>query len=108
MSRPSVLAVLRLITSSYLVGACTGKSAVFSPNEISQTPPYPPANNVFDALIVHDAEIPHRLAHASQSRPARAILRSEAFLNAPGQVRTPAGPLDANVQGRVPLGARVR
>ena len=28
---PSALAVLRLITSSYLVGACTGKSAGFSP-----------------------------------------------------------------------------
>ena len=28
-SRPSALAVLRLITSSYLVGACTGKSAGF-------------------------------------------------------------------------------
>jgi hypothetical protein len=26
-SRPSALAVLRLITSSYLVGACTGRSA---------------------------------------------------------------------------------
>jgi hypothetical protein len=25
--RPSALAVLRLITSSYLVGACTGRSA---------------------------------------------------------------------------------
>ena len=32
MSRPSALAVLRLITSSYLVGACTGKSAGFSPS----------------------------------------------------------------------------
>jgi len=30
-SRPSVLAVLRLITSSYLVGACTGRSLGFSP-----------------------------------------------------------------------------
>src|SRR5215510_13085224 len=30
-SRPSALAVLRLITSSYLVGACTGKSAGFLP-----------------------------------------------------------------------------
>src|SRR5499427_6744212 len=29
--RPSALAVLRLITSSYLVGACTGRSAGFSP-----------------------------------------------------------------------------
>src|SRR5262249_58990107 len=29
ISRPSALAVLRLITSSYLVGACTGKSAGF-------------------------------------------------------------------------------
>jgi hypothetical protein len=28
---PSVLAVLRLITSSYLVAACTGKLAGFSP-----------------------------------------------------------------------------
>ena len=31
-----------------IVRACTGKSAGFSPNEMSQTPPYPPANNVFD------------------------------------------------------------
>jgi len=30
-SMPSVFAVLRLITSSYLVGACTGRSAGFSP-----------------------------------------------------------------------------
>src|SRR5262245_3548558 len=30
-SRPSALAVLRLIASSYLVGACTGRSAGFSP-----------------------------------------------------------------------------
>src|SRR5215475_8337089 len=30
-SRPSARAVLRLITSSYLVGACTGKSPGFSP-----------------------------------------------------------------------------
>src|SRR5262245_2526778 len=30
-SRPSALAALRLITSSYLVGACTGRSAGFSP-----------------------------------------------------------------------------
>src|SRR5437763_15642629 len=29
-SRPSALAVLRLITSSYLVGVCTGRSAGFS------------------------------------------------------------------------------
>src|SRR5262245_65251968 len=30
-SMPSALALLRLITSSYLVGACTGRSAGFSP-----------------------------------------------------------------------------
>jgi hypothetical protein len=29
--RPSAFAVLKLITSSYLVGACTGRSAGFSP-----------------------------------------------------------------------------
>ena len=31
ISRPSALAVLRLMTNSYLVGACTGRSAGFSP-----------------------------------------------------------------------------
>ena len=31
MVRPRALAVLRLITVSYLVGACTGRSAGFSP-----------------------------------------------------------------------------
>jgi hypothetical protein len=36
-SRLSALAVLRLITSSYLVGACTGKSAGFSPLRMRST-----------------------------------------------------------------------
>ena len=36
-SRPSALAVLRLMTSSYLVGACTGRSAGFSPFRMRST-----------------------------------------------------------------------
>ena len=36
-SRPSAFAVLRLITSSYLVGACTGKSAGLSPLRMRST-----------------------------------------------------------------------
>src|SRR5262245_65199567 len=36
-SRPSALAVLRLITSLYLVGACTGRSAGFSPLRMRST-----------------------------------------------------------------------
>src|SRR5262245_12981956 len=35
--RPSALAVLRLITSSYLVGACTGRLAGFSPLRMRST-----------------------------------------------------------------------
>jgi hypothetical protein len=35
--RPSVLAVLRLITSSYFTGACTGRSAGFSPLRMRST-----------------------------------------------------------------------
>src|SRR6476619_188766 len=35
--RPSALAVLRLMTSSYLVGACTGRSAGLSPLSIRST-----------------------------------------------------------------------
>src|SRR5215813_13091409 len=35
--RPSAFAVFRLITSSYLVGACTGRSAGFSPLRIRST-----------------------------------------------------------------------
>src|SRR5262249_39623228 len=35
--RSSVLAVLRLITSSYLVGACTGRSAGFAPLRMRST-----------------------------------------------------------------------
>ena len=38
-SRPSAFAVLRLITSSYLVGACTGRSAGFSPLRMRSTYP---------------------------------------------------------------------
>src|SRR5262245_366126 len=37
MLRPMVLAVFMLITSSYLVGACTGRSAGFSPLRIRST-----------------------------------------------------------------------
>src|SRR5262249_44055587 len=36
-SRASALAVLRLMTSSYLVGACTGRSAGFSPRRMRST-----------------------------------------------------------------------
>jgi hypothetical protein len=36
-SRPSALAVLRLIASSYLVGACTGRSEGFSPLRMRST-----------------------------------------------------------------------
>src|SRR5262249_43556379 len=36
-SRPSDFAVLRLMTSSYLVGACTGRSAGFSPRRMRST-----------------------------------------------------------------------
>src|SRR5262249_41957442 len=35
--RPSVLAVLRLIASSYLIGACTGRSAGVSPLRMRST-----------------------------------------------------------------------
>src|SRR5262249_52934479 len=37
ISRPSALAVFRLITSSYLVGYCTGKSAGLSPLRMRST-----------------------------------------------------------------------
>ena len=37
--RPSAWAVLRLIASSYLVGACTGRSAGFSPLRTRSTYP---------------------------------------------------------------------
>ena len=36
-SRPSALEVLRLIAISYLVGACTGRSAGFSPLRMRST-----------------------------------------------------------------------
>ena len=36
-SRPSALALFKLMTSSYLVGACTGKSAGFSPLRMRST-----------------------------------------------------------------------
>ena len=35
--RPSAFAVLRLITSSYFVGACTGRSLAFSPLRMRST-----------------------------------------------------------------------
>src|SRR5262249_24096181 len=37
ISRPSALAVLRLIASSYRIGACTGRSAGFSPLRMRST-----------------------------------------------------------------------
>ena len=41
-SRPSALAVFMLITNSYLVGACTGSSAGFSPFRMRSTYPAAP------------------------------------------------------------------
>src|SRR5262249_20460974 len=46
-SMPSCLAVLALITSSYLVGACTGRSAGFSPLRMRST--YPAARRYWSA-----------------------------------------------------------
>src|SRR5207245_10262225 len=46
--RPSAFAGLRLITSSYLVGACTGRSAGFSPLRIRST--YPAARRYWSIL----------------------------------------------------------
>src|SRR5262245_16837957 len=37
IARPSALAALRLITNSFLVGACTGRSAGFSPLRMRST-----------------------------------------------------------------------
>src|SRR5262245_10382481 len=48
-SRPSAFAVLRLITSSYLVAACTGKSAGFSPLSMRST--YAAANRYCSTLL---------------------------------------------------------
>jgi hypothetical protein len=43
--RPSALAVLRLITSSYLVGACTGRSDTFAPFRMRALYPNRPLAN---------------------------------------------------------------
>jgi hypothetical protein len=43
MVRPSVLALLRLIKSSYLTGACTGKSPRCSPLKMRSIPEHSPA-----------------------------------------------------------------
>ena len=40
-SRPSAFAVLRLMTSSYLVGYCTGRSAGLAPRSMRSTYPAP-------------------------------------------------------------------
>src|SRR6185436_7008210 len=48
--RPSALAVLRLITRSYLVGACTGRSAGFSPLRMRST--YPDARRYWSTRSV--------------------------------------------------------
>jgi hypothetical protein len=39
ISRPGVLAILRLITNSYLVGACTGSSLGFAPLRMRKSLP---------------------------------------------------------------------
>ena len=46
-SRLSALAVFRLMTSSYLVGACTGRSAGFSPRRMRST--YPAARRYWSS-----------------------------------------------------------
>src|SRR5262245_14446497 len=48
-SRPSTLAVLTLIASSYFVGACTGRLAGFSPLRIRST--YPAARRYWSTTL---------------------------------------------------------
>src|SRR5215471_3136347 len=50
MVRPSALAVLRLITVSYLVGACTGRSAGFSPLSLTLADSGGVSESIFHAL----------------------------------------------------------
>jgi hypothetical protein len=56
---PSALAILRLITRSYLVGACTGRSAGFSPLRMRST--YPVARRqrreVLGALVTEVTQL---------------------------------------------------
>jgi hypothetical protein len=65
-SRPSAFAVLRLSTRSYLVGACTGKSAGFSPLRIGDVPE-------LDIEFIDSTEVPVGLGEPATTVVAPAI-----------------------------------
>jgi hypothetical protein len=84
-SRPIAFAVFRLMTSSYLVAACTGSSAGFSPFSIRST--YPAANRNCSTLLEHTfrhATVVTLLAGLSENDRKREV---EAFIRDQGRRR---------------------
>src|SRR5262249_21838637 len=80
-SRPRAFAVLRLITSSYFVGTCTGRSAAFSPLRMRST--YPGGRRYWSIQLAPYGTRPPAAAKwrsaytaGSLCRAARAIIRS--------------------------------
>src|SRR5262249_29232612 len=70
-SRPSAFAVFRLITSSYFVGACTGRSAGFSTLRMRSI--FPPARR--SAVAVLQSSLPaERISNRGGSDQAEARL----------------------------------
>src|SRR5215471_14882435 len=69
-SRPSSLAVLRLITNLYLVGAWTGRSAGFSPLRMRSTYPAAPRNCSTTSYPYESGRCCQRMAGRAQNRVA--------------------------------------
>src|SRR5262249_51862083 len=63
--RPSAFAVLRLITSSYLVGACTGRSAGFAPLR---------RRSIYSAALVYWSITSNPIGHQTTTRRKVTIL----------------------------------
>jgi hypothetical protein len=76
--RPSAFAVLRLITSSYLVGACTGRLAGFSPLRMRST---------YCGKSRGLAIAPLRPAHVLEFTSVQLAVHKQRDLNLPGQRR---------------------
>jgi hypothetical protein len=78
--RPSALAVLRLITSSYFVGACTGRSAGFSPRTTPGSANRVHGRAPVNVITIREADIEiglmktlYHCRHSRSGRPTSSI-----------------------------------
>ena len=88
--RPSALAVLRLMTSSNLVGCSTGRSAGFAPLRILRRSARPPERLSEAVAVAHQATVGGQLTERINCRNCMACCQCGELPTATGKKRIAA------------------